>query len=58
MVGAKMLQRRDDPATEKFLDYFYKHCVDVLFKPVLDLPEFKSLTGKLMRVPYPSRFAV
>lgn len=40
-----MLQRRDDPASEKFLDYFYKQCIFVLFKPLLDLPEFNALHG-------------
>lgn len=45
-----MLQRRDDPATEKFLDYFYKNCIDSLFKPVLDLPDFKLMSG--MFCPY------
>lgn len=46
MVGAKVFQRpKDDPAIEKFLDYFYKHCVEVLFKPFFDIPEFSRMTG-------------
>ncbi|KAK7696144.1 hypothetical protein QCA50_000795 [Cerrena zonata] len=45
MMGAKMYQRaKDDPAMEKFLDYFYKQCAEVLFKPFFDLPEFKTMT--------------
>lgn len=42
-MGARMLQRpKDDPTTEKFIEYFYKHCADVLFTPLIDLPEFKN----------------
>lgn len=45
MMGARMYQRaKDDPAMEKFLDYFYKQCAEVLFKPFFDLPEFKIMT--------------
>ena len=41
-----MLQRaKDDPGIEKFLDYFYKFCIDVLFRPVHDMPEYKDVTG-------------
>lgn len=47
MVGAKMFQRpKDDPATEKFLDYFYKHCIEVLFRPFFDIPEYSRMTGR------------
>ena len=43
----KVFQRpKDDPGTERFMEYFYKHCADVLFNPVLDLPDFKSITGE------------
>jgi protein phosphatase-4 regulatory subunit 3 len=45
-VGVKLLSRaKDDPGTEKFLDYFYKSCIELLFKPFSDVPEFKNLTG-------------
>ncbi|CAL1700107.1 unnamed protein product [Somion occarium] len=45
VLGAKMYQRaKDDPAMEKFLDYFYKQCAEILFKPFFDLPEFKTMT--------------
>ncbi|GJE87442.1 hypothetical protein PsYK624_035250 [Phanerochaete sordida] len=44
-MGTKVFQRpKDDPGTERFMDYFYKHCVDVLFHPLLDLPDFKNVT--------------
>lgn len=44
-MGTKVFQRpKDDPGTERFMDYFYKHCVDLLFHPLLDLPDFKNVT--------------
>ncbi|KAI0638595.1 DUF625-domain-containing protein [Trametes polyzona] len=45
-LGIKLLQQRakDDPGIEKFLDYFYKFCIDVLFRPVHDIPEYKDVT--------------
>jgi protein phosphatase-4 regulatory subunit 3 len=46
VVGVKLLGRgKDDPGTEKFLDYFYKGCIELLFKPFSDVPEFKNLIG-------------
>jgi len=46
VVGVKLLSRgKDDPGTEKFLDYFYKGCIELLFKPFSDVPEFKNFTG-------------
>ncbi|KAI0774738.1 DUF625-domain-containing protein [Trametes elegans] len=44
-LGLKLLQQRvkDDPGIEKFLDYFYKFCIDVLFKPIHDVPEYKDV---------------
>ncbi|KDQ64157.1 hypothetical protein JAAARDRAFT_187524 [Jaapia argillacea MUCL 33604] len=48
LTGIKMLGRaKDDPGTEKYLEYFYKHCIETLFKPFADIPEFKNLTGTL-----------
>ncbi|THG97475.1 hypothetical protein EW026_g4525 [Hermanssonia centrifuga] len=48
-MGAKMFQRaKDDPGVERFLDYFYRQCADVLFNPLFDLPDHKSHTdGRL-----------
>lgn len=31
--------RNEDPEAEKFLQYFYDHCIGALFKPILDLPD-------------------
>lgn len=48
LAAAKVLARgKDDPGTEKFLDYFYKYCIETLFKPFSDVPEYKHLTGEL-----------
>ena len=40
-----MLQRsKDDSAIEKFLDYFYKFCIDILFQLLSDVPLFGPAT--------------
>ncbi|KAI0080632.1 DUF625-domain-containing protein [Panus rudis PR-1116 ss-1] len=45
VIGAKMFQRpKDDPGQDKFLEYFYKQCAEILFKPFFDLPEFSKVT--------------
>jgi protein phosphatase-4 regulatory subunit 3 len=42
-VGPKpLLARKDDPNTERFMDYFYRHCIDILLKPLTNLPEWKN----------------
>ncbi|GAA6063624.1 hypothetical protein JCM10212_000125 [Sporobolomyces blumeae] len=33
------LQRQEDPEAEKFLQYFYDHCILSLLQPLIDLPE-------------------
>ncbi|QRW15976.1 Serine/threonine-protein phosphatase [Rhizoctonia solani] len=38
--------RREDPATERFLQYFYEQCIISLYKPVLALPDFTALQGR------------
>ncbi|KAI1787622.1 component of IIS longevity pathway SMK-1-domain-containing protein [Ganoderma leucocontextum] len=45
-IGLKMLQQRakDDPGIEKFLDYFYKFCIELLFKPFQEVPETKDVS--------------
>ncbi|KAI1795069.1 component of IIS longevity pathway SMK-1-domain-containing protein [Ganoderma leucocontextum] len=45
-IGLKMLQQRakDDPGIEKFLDYFYKFCIELLFKPFQEVPETKNVS--------------
>lgn len=48
MAGLKYLQRnKDEPGVERFLDNFYKFCIETLFRPFGDIPEFKTLTGRL-----------
>ncbi|KAJ7462163.1 component of IIS longevity pathway SMK-1-domain-containing protein [Mycena latifolia] len=42
--------RRDDPGTEQFMNYFYRECVNILFKPMLDLPEWKNATDPVLRL--------
>ncbi|CAE6455844.1 unnamed protein product [Rhizoctonia solani] len=39
--------RREDPATERFLQYFYEQCIISLYKPILALPDFTVLQGAL-----------
>ncbi|KAI6034555.1 component of IIS longevity pathway SMK-1-domain-containing protein [Pisolithus microcarpus] len=44
-LGARLSARpKDDPGTEKFLDYFYKNCIEVLFKPYGDISDFRKQT--------------
>ena len=47
-----MLQQRakDDPGIEKFLDYFYKFCIDILFKPFQEIPESKDVSGASLQL--------
>lgn len=39
---------KDDPSTEKFLEYFYKNAVDILLKPLHDIPDFRKQTGRFI----------
>ncbi|OCH94520.1 DUF625-domain-containing protein [Obba rivulosa] len=44
-VGVKMMQRaKDHPGNEQFMDYFYKQCMETLFRPFGDIPEFRNMT--------------
>jgi protein phosphatase 4 regulatory subunit 3 len=47
-LGIKLLARggKDELGTQKFLDYFYKNCVETLFKPFNDIPDFRTLSGE------------
>ncbi|KIM63610.1 hypothetical protein SCLCIDRAFT_1214004 [Scleroderma citrinum Foug A] len=50
-ISAKLSARpKDDPATEKFLDYFYKNCIEVLFKPFNDIPDFRKQTEPILKL--------
>jgi protein phosphatase-4 regulatory subunit 3 len=48
-LGIKLLARggKDEIGTEKFLDYFYKNCVETLFKPFNDIPDFRTFPGEI-----------
>ncbi|KAG6850626.1 hypothetical protein H0H93_010818 [Arthromyces matolae] len=41
--GNKGPLRKDDPGTERYMDYFYKHCLSILFKPFFNLPEWRNV---------------
>ena len=43
-----MQRAKDDPGVEKFLEYFYKSCIDTLFKPFGDIPEFRQLQSGVL----------
>lgn len=43
--------RQEDPEAEKFLQYFYDHCILTLLSPILDLPD-RSPTGMFSSTPY------
>ncbi|KAJ3558761.1 hypothetical protein NP233_g11438 [Leucocoprinus birnbaumii] len=42
VAAPKLPAKRDDTGTERFLEYFYKDCVHILFKPLLELSEWKN----------------
>ncbi|KAF9450958.1 DUF625-domain-containing protein, partial [Macrolepiota fuliginosa MF-IS2] len=42
VAAAKIPARKDDAGTERFLEYFYKDCVHIVFKPLLELQEWKN----------------
>ncbi|KAF9062224.1 component of IIS longevity pathway SMK-1-domain-containing protein [Rhodocollybia butyracea] len=44
---ASKMTRKDDPGTERFLEYFYKDCIKILFKPLYDLPDWKTATESI-----------
>ncbi|PFH49248.1 hypothetical protein AMATHDRAFT_148063 [Amanita thiersii Skay4041] len=37
----KPLPRKDDIHVERYMDYFYKHCIHILFKPFHNLSEWR-----------------
>lgn len=43
------MPRKDDPGTERYMDYFYKECLNILFKPFYDLPEWRNVNGTIYR---------
>jgi protein phosphatase-4 regulatory subunit 3 len=44
-------QVKKEGDTERFLDYFYKNCASVLFKPLMELPEWKNVKGMVSMPP-------
>lgn len=48
--ASKMPTRKDDPGTERFMDYFYKDCVMTLFSPFNELPEWRNTTEPVLHL--------
>ncbi|KAG9019471.1 Platinum sensitivity protein [Tulasnella sp. 427] len=44
---------RDDPMTERFLQYYYDSIITTLYRPVLDLPEYRDYAGPYTCAVYP-----
>ncbi|KAJ3849444.1 component of IIS longevity pathway SMK-1-domain-containing protein [Lentinula lateritia] len=44
---ASKMTRKDEPGTERFIEYFYKNCAQILFKPFSDLPDWKNVTESI-----------
>ncbi|KAF7332496.1 SMK-1 domain-containing protein [Mycena kentingensis (nom. inval.)] len=40
--------RKDEPGTERFMDYFYRECVNTLFRPILELTDWKNATEPVL----------
>lgn len=43
-----MARTKDDPVTERFVEFFYQKCSETLFKPLIELPESHKLTGMMV----------
>ena len=43
--------RKDDPGTERYMEYFYKECINTLLKPLFDLPEWRNFNEPLLPLP-------
>ncbi|KAJ7118588.1 component of IIS longevity pathway SMK-1-domain-containing protein [Mycena crocata] len=39
---------KDNPTNERFMDYFYRDCVHILFKPMMELSEWNKFTDPLL----------
>ncbi|KDN50881.1 hypothetical protein RSAG8_00508, partial [Rhizoctonia solani AG-8 WAC10335] len=50
-VGEAAMGRREDPAIERFLQYFHEQCIISLYKPILALPDFTALQGAPLNAP-------
>ncbi|KAG8897079.1 Platinum sensitivity protein [Tulasnella sp. 403] len=38
---------REDPTTERFLQYFYDSCIVALYRPLTEIPEFRDVTAPI-----------
>ena len=45
LPGIKVIPKKEDAQSEKFVDYFYKHCAEVLFKPFSGVVDHKDIRG-------------
>ncbi|KAF8592690.1 DUF625-domain-containing protein [Ramaria rubella] len=41
---------KDDPVTDRFLEYFYSRCCESLFKPMAELPDHQKVTEPTLRL--------
>lgn len=46
-----MARAKDDPVTERFMEYFYAKCCENLFRPMVELPEYQKITGAIAFFP-------
>ncbi|KAF8339200.1 component of IIS longevity pathway SMK-1-domain-containing protein [Cantharellus anzutake] len=47
---AMVLRLREDPINEHFFPFFYDHCITIMFRPLLEIPEWKKHTGEILRL--------
>lgn len=45
--------QRDQATGDAFLGYFYEACIIDMYRPLLELPEFKAYKGKSIRLTTP-----
>ncbi|KDQ21121.1 hypothetical protein BOTBODRAFT_125070 [Botryobasidium botryosum FD-172 SS1] len=38
------IKPKEDPVAEKFLVFFYDSCIKTLYKPIIELPEYRNVT--------------
>ncbi|KAG7097393.1 hypothetical protein E1B28_004743 [Marasmius oreades] len=47
-VVSRLNMRKDDPGTERFMEYFYKDCVEALFAPLHELPKWRDFNEPIL----------
>lgn len=45
LPGLKIVPKKEEAQSEKFVDYFYKNCAETLFKPLAEVSEHKDIKG-------------